>query len=95
MSIEIYTDGACRKNPGPGSWAFIVYDNDTKIFSNSGFTKHTTNNKMELTAILEALIYIYILIIFLQNLPFLVILVMLFLLLLNIWITGRRKIGKT
>lgn len=52
--IEIYTDGACRGNPGPGGWgALLIYgDREKKIY---GGERHTTNNRMELTAAIEAL----------------------------------------
>ena len=52
--LEIYTDGACSGNPGPGGWAAVLTfeDNYEEI---SGHAKHTTNNKMELTAIIKAL----------------------------------------
>jgi ribonuclease HI len=52
--IEIYTDGACSGNPGPGGWGAILLYGEHKI-EISGFEKETTNNKMELTAALEAL----------------------------------------
>ncbi|QKE55276.1 RNaseH [Escherichia phage ECOP18] len=57
MSVfHIYTDGACKSNPGPGAWGFIVYDdNDDRLGSKSGYNPKTTNNEMELTAIVEAL----------------------------------------
>ncbi len=52
--IEIYTDGACRSNPGPGGWgAVLVYRGREKELS--GAEEHTTNNRMELTAAIEAL----------------------------------------
>lgn len=52
--IEIFTDGACTGNPGPGGWCAILrYNNHEKILS--GFDNNTTNNKMELTAIIKAL----------------------------------------
>ena len=52
--IRIYTDGACSENPGPGGWASIwVYDNDIKV--SSGCNPKTTNNQMELTAIVVSL----------------------------------------
>jgi ribonuclease HI len=58
MTIEIYTDGSCKGNPGKGSWAMIVFQ-DKKIIDQFGdFDPSTTNNKMELTAILQALQYI-------------------------------------
>ena len=51
--IEIWTDGGCRGNPGPGGWAFIVRGAAPPRES-SGFDPGTTNNRMELTAVLEA-----------------------------------------
>lgn len=57
--IEIYTDGSCLGNPGPGGWGVIILHNgkDVKI---SGHEKDTTNNRMEMTAILNALKWIHI-----------------------------------
>ncbi|UTC81635.1 MULTISPECIES: ribonuclease HI [unclassified Treponema] len=57
MNIEIYTDGACSKNPGPGGWAYIIINKDSKeeIFRASGGEKLTTNNRMELMAVIRAL----------------------------------------
>ncbi len=53
-SIIIYTDGACRGNPGVGSWAATLeYKQHKKEIS--GLSPHTTNNQMELTAVIEAL----------------------------------------
>ena len=52
--ITIYTDGACSGNPGPGGWgAILMYKNAKKEIS--GGMKNTTNNIMEITAVLEAL----------------------------------------
>ncbi|MFC4767635.1 ribonuclease HI [Effusibacillus consociatus] len=52
--VIIYTDGACSGNPGPGGWgAVLIYGDVTKEIS--GGEKVTTNNKMELTAPIEAL----------------------------------------
>ncbi len=52
--IIIYTDGACSGNPGPGGWgAILMYKNAKKEIS--GGMKNTTNNIMEITAVLEAL----------------------------------------
>ena len=52
--IEIYTDGACSGNPGPGGWgAVFVYNGKEKELS--GSEKETTNNRMELTAVIMAL----------------------------------------
>lgn len=53
--VTIYTDGACKGNPGPGGWgAIIMWDRDN-IEELSGGEKYTTNNRMEMTAIIEAL----------------------------------------
>ena len=52
--VSIYTDGACSGNPGPGGWgAVLVYGDVEKDIS--GSEADTTNNRMEMTAILEAL----------------------------------------
>ena len=52
--VEIFTDGACSGNPGPGGWgALLRYRDREKELS--GFEAHTTNNRMELTAVVEAL----------------------------------------
>ena len=52
--VKIYTDGACSGNPGPGGWGAILFyeENKKEIFGNK---KDTTNNIMELTAVIEAL----------------------------------------
>ncbi len=52
--VEIYTDGACRGNPGPGGWAAILRARGTEK-EISGAESQTTNNRMELTAAIEAL----------------------------------------
>lgn len=53
-NVEIYTDGACSGNPGKGGWgAVLVYGNKEKEIS--GAAADTTNNRMELTAVIEAL----------------------------------------
>ena len=53
-TIEIYTDGACRGNPGPGGWgALLIYGKRRKLMH--GGESETTNNRMELTAAIEAL----------------------------------------
>ena len=52
--IIIYTDGACSGNPGPGGWGSILMYGDTKK-EISGGNPDTTNNIMELTAVIEAL----------------------------------------
>lgn len=52
--VIIYTDGACSGNPGPGGWAAILqYQDQSREIS--GFETHTTNNRMELQAAIEAL----------------------------------------
>ena len=53
-NITIYTDGACSGNPGPGGWGAILMHKDAKK-EISGGKKDTTNNVMELTAVIEAL----------------------------------------
>ncbi len=55
--IKVYTDGGCRGNPGPGGWAFVILKDENNI-QMSGSDKDTTNNKMELTAVIKALEYI-------------------------------------
>ena len=52
--IEIFTDGACSGNPGPGGWGAVLrYEGREKELS--GGEKETTNNRMELTAVISAL----------------------------------------
>lgn len=54
--IDLYTDGACSGNPGPGGWAFILRDRLTKKEKEgSGGESETTNNQMEMTAVIEGL----------------------------------------
>ena len=55
--VEIYTDGACSGNPGPGGWgALLRYRSGDKVYEKelSGGDSSTTNNRMELTAFIEA-----------------------------------------
>lgn len=52
--ITIYTDGACSGNPGPGGWGVIMMYKENKK-ELSGFSKETTNNIMELTAVIKGL----------------------------------------
>ena len=52
--VEIFTDGACSGNPGPGGYGIILRYND-EIKELSGGDAQTTNNRMELTAVIEAL----------------------------------------
>ncbi|MCL2797638.1 MAG: ribonuclease HI [Firmicutes bacterium] len=52
--INLYSDGACSGNPGPGGWgAILIFGNYQKEFS--GATPDTTNNRMELSAVIEGL----------------------------------------
>lgn len=52
--VEIYTDGACSGNPGPGGWAAVLKSGDHEK-ELSGYEDRTTNNRMELTAVIRAL----------------------------------------
>lgn len=53
-TVEVFTDGACKGNPGPGGWGVVIrYGNHEKELS--GGESHTTNNRMELMAAIEAL----------------------------------------
>jgi ribonuclease HI len=51
----IFTDGSCEPNPGPGGWAALIRYSDGQELKLSGGEKQSTNNRMELTAALEAL----------------------------------------
>ncbi len=67
--IEIYTDGSSLGNPGPGGWGVVIITNDqlpikndkteSKTIELGGCEKKTTNNRMELKAVIEALKYIF------------------------------------
>ena len=52
--VDIYTDGACRGNPGPGGWGALLIYNDARKTIYGG-EKDTTNNRMEMIAVIEAL----------------------------------------
>ena len=58
-SFKIYTDGGCSGNPGPGGWAYVMvkqtFQGEQVICKNLGGEKETTNNRMELTAVIMAL----------------------------------------
>lgn len=54
MRVEIYTDGACRGNPGPGGWGAVLRSNGQEKLI-KGADAHTTNNRMELMAAIEGL----------------------------------------
>ncbi|MCL2210888.1 MAG: ribonuclease HI [Treponema sp.] len=58
-SFKIYTDGGCSGNPGPGGWAYVMikqtFQGNEIIAKNKGGEMNTTNNRMELTAVIMAL----------------------------------------
>ncbi|MDR0315994.1 MAG: ribonuclease HI [Treponema sp.] len=60
-ALKIYTDGGCLGNPGPGGWAYTmvqteaVPNGDTIVAEDKGAEQNTTNNRMELTAVISAL----------------------------------------
>jgi ribonuclease HI len=54
MKVEAYTDGACKGNPGPGGWGVVLRYGET-VRELHGGQAQTTNNRMELTAVIEAL----------------------------------------
>ena len=56
VEVQLFTDGACAGNPGPGGWAFILRHLRTgKQLERSGDDRLTTNNRMELTAVIRGL----------------------------------------
>ena len=56
VTVELFTDGACSGNPGPGGWAYILRHVPTgKEQERSGAEADTTNNRMELRAVIEGL----------------------------------------
>ncbi|MEN9621797.1 MAG: hypothetical protein RLZZ67_231 [Candidatus Parcubacteria bacterium] len=57
MSITIFTDGSSRGNPGPGGWATVIRT-EKEVFELGGREDHTTNNRMELLAAIEALAFL-------------------------------------
>jgi ribonuclease HI len=58
-ALKIYTDGGCSGNPGPGGWAYIMvlktFQGEEIIAQGKGAAENTTNNRMELTAVIESL----------------------------------------
>lgn len=58
VGLVLYADGCCEPNPGPGGWGVAVYRDGLEIHAFSGGEPDTTNNRMELTAALEALRWI-------------------------------------
>ena len=55
--IHVFSDGACDPNPGPGGWAFVVYEDGLEVYNESGGAPDTTNNQMEMSAALFALMW--------------------------------------
>jgi ribonuclease HI len=54
--VQLYTDGACSRNPGPGGWAYVLRDMQSKKEKEGcGAEPETTNNRMELQAVIEGL----------------------------------------
>ena len=54
--VQLYTDGACSGNPGPGGWGLILrHPASGKVIERSGGERDTTNNRMELSAVIEGL----------------------------------------
>lgn len=54
LNVELYTDGACSGNPGPGGWGYVLICK-SKEKKDSGYSEKTTNNIMELTAVIKGL----------------------------------------
>ena len=57
MAINVYTDGACSGNPGIGGWGAVILIDENDPINLNGGSINTTNNRMELTAAIEALKY--------------------------------------
>ncbi len=56
QGIAVYSDGGCRGNPGPGAFAYVIQDQEGKILKeNAQIDSYTTNNKMELSGVIEGL----------------------------------------
>ena|SRR3990167_6826996 len=54
----VYTDGSCYPNPGIGAWAYVIIDEKDTEYKHSGYVEDTTSNRMEVTAIINALEHI-------------------------------------
>ena len=57
-SFQLFTDGACSGNPGPGGWAFILRGEGIQELAESGADASTTNNKMEMLAVIRGLSHV-------------------------------------
>ena len=55
QKVDIFTDGGCSGNPGPGGWAYVVLSEGKMISYSSGGEAQTTNNRMELNAVTHAI----------------------------------------
>ena len=55
MIVNLYTDGACKGNPGPGGWGVVIIKNGMPVDEIYGGEIHTTNNRMELLAVIHGL----------------------------------------
>ena len=56
VEVRLFTDGGCSGNPGPGGWAFVLrHPSSGKEIEQSGAERETTNNRMELTAVIRGL----------------------------------------
>ena len=56
VEVQLFTDGACSGNPGPGGWAFVLrHPASGKELERAGSERETTNNRMEMTAVLRGL----------------------------------------
>ena len=55
MVVNLYTDGACKGNPGPGGWGVVIINNGTLVDEFYGGESNTTNNRMELLAVIHGL----------------------------------------
>lgn len=55
-TLFLFTDGACRGNPGPGAWAYVIQDHTEKVlFQESDVASQTTNNQMEMKSVIHGL----------------------------------------
>lgn len=55
--LEVYTDGGCNNKTGRGAWAYVVVKNNQPIFAKSQYDGCTTSNRMEITAVMQCLIW--------------------------------------